>query len=122
MSKTFFSVHQRQGYMASRLEIRLKKELFDAEGAGVRRKAREYFGLEVEDVRVIRVLTVDVDLSPDQLEQVRAGIFTNPVTEESSFSPMALDFDWLIWIGFLPGVRDTQASTAKLGTLPRSDR
>jgi phosphoribosylformylglycinamidine synthase len=99
--------------MASRLEIRLKKELFDAEGAGVRRKAREYFGLEVEDVRVIRVLTVDANLSPDQLEQVRIGIFTNPVTEESSFSPMALDFDWLIWIGFLPGVRDTQASTAK---------
>jgi phosphoribosylformylglycinamidine synthase subunit PurSL len=99
--------------MASRLEIRLKKELFDAEGASVRRKAREYFGFEVEGVHVIRVLTVDADLSPDQLEHVRIGIFTNPVTEESSFSPMALDFDWLIWIGFLPGVRDTQASTAK---------
>ncbi|SPD71768.1 Phosphoribosylformylglycinamidine synthase 2 [uncultured Desulfobacterium sp.] len=99
--------------MASRLEIRLKKELVDAEGAGVRRKAREYFGFEVEDVRVIRVLTFDTDLGPDQLERVRVEIFTNPVTEESSFSPITSFFDWLIWIGFLPGVRDTQGSTAK---------
>ncbi|MFC1824357.1 AIR synthase-related protein, partial [Thermodesulfobacteriota bacterium] len=32
--------------------------------------------------------------------------------EESSFAPMAKDFDWLIWVGFRPGVRDTAGSTA----------
>ena len=98
--------------MVSRLEIRLKKELLDAEGAGIRRKSREYFGFEVEDIRVIRVLTIDADLDPAQLDQIRSEIFTNPVTEESSYSPMASDFDWLIWIGFRPGVRDTAGSTA----------
>ena len=98
--------------MAFRLEIRLRSELTDAEGVGVRRKAREYFGLGVDDVRVIRVLTLDAPLKPDQLEQIRAQIFTNPVTEVSSYSPMAVDFDWLIWIGFRPGVRDTAGSTA----------
>lgn len=98
--------------MVSRLEIRLKKELFDAEGAGIRRKSREYFGFEVEDIRVIRVLTIDAGLDLAQLEQIRTKIFTNPVTEESSYSPMATVFDWLIWIGFRPGVRDTAGSTA----------
>ncbi|MBW2047393.1 MAG: phosphoribosylformylglycinamidine synthase subunit PurS [Deltaproteobacteria bacterium] len=98
--------------MAFRLEIRLKGELADAEGAGVRRKAREYFGFVVDDVRVIRVLTMDAHLGPEQLERIRTEIFTNPVTEESSYSPMARDFDWLIWIGFRPGVRDTAGSTA----------
>ena len=98
--------------MVSRLEIRLKKELTDAEGAGIRRKAREYFGLEVDGIRVIRVLTIDADLSPDHLEEIRNEIFTNPVTEESSYAPIAADFDWLIWIGFRPGVRDTAGSTA----------
>ncbi len=98
--------------MPARLEIRLKQDLFDAEGAGSRRKAREYFGLEAKDIRVIRVLTLDADLAPAQLEQIRTEIFTNPVLERSSYSPIAHDFDWLIWIGFRPGVRDTAGSTA----------
>jgi len=98
--------------MVARLEIRLKQELKDAEGAGVRRKAREYFGFDVKEIRVIRVLTIDANLTPEQLELVRTEIFTNPVVEESSFSPLAREFDWLIWIGFRPGVRDTAGSTA----------
>lgn len=98
--------------MISRLEIRLKEGLFDAEGAGICRKSREYFGLEVEDTRVIRVLTIDADLEPARLEQIRTMLFTNPVTEVSSYAPIAAEFDWLIWVGFRPGVRDTAGSTA----------
>ncbi|MFH1351012.1 MAG: phosphoribosylformylglycinamidine synthase subunit PurS [Pseudomonadota bacterium] len=98
--------------MVSRLEVRLKRTLTDAEGQNIKRKARDYFGFDVEDIRVIRVLTIDADLNREQLEQARTSLFTNPVTEESSFSPMAGDFDWLIWVGFRPGVRDTGGSTA----------
>ncbi len=98
--------------MAARLEIRLKKHLFDAEGEGVRKKASQYFGIQLEGVRTIRVLTIDASLSPSQLERIRTEIFTNPVTEESSYSPTARDFDWIIWVGFRPGVRDTAGSTA----------
>jgi phosphoribosylformylglycinamidine synthase len=99
--------------MAFRLEIRLKDELLDAEGAGIRRKATEYFGFSVDDIRVIRVLTFDAQLKPDQLTRIQTEIFTNPVTEISSWAPTAQDFDWLIWIGLRPGVRDTAGSTAR---------
>jgi phosphoribosylformylglycinamidine synthase len=98
--------------MIYRLEIALKESLIDAEGAGVRRKARDYFHFDAEDIRVIRVLTIDADLSKAQIELARTQIFTNPVTEVSSFKPLAADFDWLIWVGFRPGVRDTLGSTA----------
>jgi len=98
--------------MISRLEIRLKKSLFDADGAGVRRKAKDYFGFDLKDVRAIRILTIESDLKHPQLELARTRIFTNPVTERSSFAPLARGFDWLIWIGFRPGVRDTAGSTA----------
>jgi phosphoribosylformylglycinamidine synthase subunit PurSL len=98
--------------MTSRLEIRLKRQLADAEGVSIRRKSREYFGFEVEDIRTIRVLTIDIDLEKTDLERIRTEIFTNPVTEESSFSPIASSFDWLLWVGFRPGVRDTAGSTA----------
>jgi phosphoribosylformylglycinamidine synthase len=98
--------------MVCRLEIALKESLIDAEGAGIKRKARDYFGFDVDDVRVIRVLTIDAALSEAQLEQVRNRIFTNPVTEVSSFKPLVADFDWRIWVGYRPGVRDTLGSTA----------
>jgi phosphoribosylformylglycinamidine synthase II len=98
--------------MVARLEIALKRVLPDAEGAGIVKKARDYLRLRVDETRVIRVLAIDADLNQAQLETVRSRLFTNPVTEDSSFTPMARDFDWLIWIGFRPGVRDTAGSTA----------
>ncbi|MDY6881332.1 MAG: phosphoribosylformylglycinamidine synthase subunit PurS [Thermodesulfobacteriota bacterium] len=98
--------------MVARLEIKLKRELRDAEGVSIQRKAIDYFHLPVEDIRVIRVLILDIDLSGKELEKIRTEIFTNPVTEESSYAPIASGFDWLIWVGLRPGVRDTAGSTA----------
>ncbi|MBN1847042.1 MAG: phosphoribosylformylglycinamidine synthase subunit PurS [Deltaproteobacteria bacterium] len=98
--------------MVSRLETRLKPDLMDAEGTKIRQKAADYFNLRIRDIRVIRVLTIDANLDEHQLYRLQHDIFTNPVTDLSSFSPLANDFDWLIWVGFRPGVRDTAGSTA----------
>ncbi len=98
--------------MVARIEIALKTRLKDAEGENIRRKAKDYFGIDTQGIRVIRVLTMDSNLPQEHLELIRVQIFTNPVTEESSFSPMAADFDWIIWVGLRPGVRDTVGSTA----------
>jgi phosphoribosylformylglycinamidine synthase subunit PurSL len=98
--------------MPARLEIQLKPELVDADGMSICRKASAYFGITVANVRIIRVLTIDADLTSDQLESIRTDLFTNPVTEESSFTPLANNFDWIIWVGLRPGVRDPAGSTA----------
>ncbi|MBW2619394.1 MAG: phosphoribosylformylglycinamidine synthase, partial [Deltaproteobacteria bacterium] len=50
------------------------------------------------------------------LDQVAADILTNPVTQQSSFAPLTPlggDFDWLIWVGLRPGVKDNPGDTAK---------
>ncbi len=101
--------------MAVRLEIGWRPELTDAEGEGVRRQAREYFGLEIERVRVLRVLMLDLELSPAELEAVRTEVFTHPTTQISGFRPLAqaLDFDWAVWVGFKPGVRDNAGAVAR---------
>jgi len=99
--------------MAVRLEIGWRPELPDAEGEAVRRQAREYFGLEMERVRVLRLLMLDLDLTPAELETVRTQVFTHPTTQVSSFRPLARDFDWAIWVGFRPGVRDTAGAVAR---------
>jgi phosphoribosylformylglycinamidine synthase subunit PurSL len=98
--------------MAYRLEIAIRPDLFDAEGEGVRQKARNYFGFELSRVRTIRVVTVDAVLLPEALSTIRTEIFTNPVTQVSSFEPLSVPFDWTIWVGFRPGVRDNPGSTA----------
>ncbi len=98
--------------MPYRLEITLKSDLFDAEGDGVRRKAKDYFGIELEQVRTVHVVTIDADISMDQLKTIQTEIFTNPVTQVSSFDPIPMEFDWTIWVGFRPGVKDNPGSTA----------
>ena len=98
--------------MPSRLEIELKSELRDPDGESLRRKAKDYLGLRLEQVRTIQVLTFDTSLSEEALEDIRVRIFTNPVTQQSSFQPLAGEFDWLIWVGLLPGVKDNAGSTA----------
>ena len=97
--------------MAVRLEIMLRPELFDAAGDSVRRQAKEYFGLEFTRVRLIQILTFEAELTAAELEAIRTEVFTNPVTEVSSFRPLARHFDWAVWVGLRPGVRDNPGAT-----------
>ena len=52
--------------MPSRLEIAQKPDLIDAEGEGIRQKARDYFDIETAAIRSVDILTIDADLSRDQ--------------------------------------------------------
>ncbi len=99
--------------MAKRLEIALKPDLVDPEGEGLKSRAREYFGLILDRVRTINVLTIDAELSEEQFARARTEVFTNPVIQVSSYEPLAADFDYAIWVGLRPGVRDTLGSTAQ---------
>ncbi|MBF0398232.1 MAG: phosphoribosylformylglycinamidine synthase [Desulfobacterales bacterium] len=98
--------------MTHRIEITLKNNLFDAEGQGICKKAKNYFGITLDKVRVISVVTIDKNLSIEQLKTIQNHVFTNPVTQISSFEPIDIPFDWIIWIGYRPGVRDNPGSTA----------
>ncbi|MBU4037796.1 MAG: phosphoribosylformylglycinamidine synthase [Proteobacteria bacterium] len=98
--------------MPHRLEIALKPEMFDAEGESIRLKAKNYFGIEFAKVRTVSIITIDAALTKDELNLIQTAIFTNPVTQISSFTPLTIDFDWIIWVGYKPGVKDNPGSTA----------
>jgi phosphoribosylformylglycinamidine synthase len=98
--------------MPSRLEITLNDHLIDPEGEGIRKKAKAYFGIEAERIRTVNVLTVDADLGAEQLARIQHEIFTNPVTQVSAYRPLDLESEWIIWVGFRPGVRDNPGATA----------
>ena len=98
--------------MPQRIEITLNEQLLDAEGQSLRLKAKNYFDIDLQQVRTIHIVTMDADLTLDQVERVRTEIFTNPVTQVSSLKPLDVDFYWIIWVGFRPGVRDNPGATA----------
>jgi phosphoribosylformylglycinamidine synthase subunit PurSL len=99
--------------MPYRLEITLKPHMFDAEGESVRRKASDYFGIQLHSVRTIHIVTIDANFSDKQLQTLQQEVFTNPVTQVSSYDPIPVEFDRIIWIGYRPGVRDNAGSTAQ---------
>jgi len=98
--------------MPFRLEITLRPDLFDPEGEGIRRKARDYFSTPIDSVRAVHLITIDADLTAEQLKTIQKEVFTNPVTQVSSYAPLSLEFDWTVWVGYRPGVRDNPGSTA----------
>jgi len=98
--------------MPYRIEITLNPDLVDAEGEGVCQQAQDYFGIELESVRAIHVVTIDANLSEEQVTTIQTEILTNPVTQISSLDPLSLEFDWTIWVGYRPGVKDNPGSTA----------
>lgn len=98
--------------MQARLEITLKPELADAEGQALQKKVADVFGIHLDSVRCVRILTFDAELTQAECLLAANRIFCNPVTQVASFSPLDLPFDGCIWVGFRPGVRDNAGATA----------
>jgi len=69
------------------------------------------------DAEIVDVYTIDSDITLSQLQK-SARMLINPLTQKAfldeSYFPKK-SFDWAIEIGFLPGVKDNVASTAREG-------
>ena len=63
--------------MPERIEVTLKEQLLDAEGESLRLKAKNYFDIDLHRVRTVHIVTIDADLTDDQVETVRTEVFTN---------------------------------------------
>ncbi len=98
--------------MISSIEIALKQELRDAEASSLKKKADSYFGIKIASARCIHIVTLESDLNGQELARVKDEILTNPVTQIASLCPLDIEFDWCVWIGFRPGVKDNAGATA----------
>jgi len=82
--------------------------------ANVRKRELQAAGFNVLDVQLADVYTIDAEFDKSQLESI-SSILSNPVAQEAlldkSYFPDK--FDWVIEIGFLPGVTDNVGNTAQ---------
>ncbi len=100
--------------MANRIEIALRGNVRDARGERIKREIRHFLNLPVENVRTIDVYTVDAALSASEMEEAASGPFSDPVIQTWTIdAPAAKDFDFLVEVGFRPGVTDNVGRTAR---------
>lgn len=99
--------------MPHRIEVGFKDTVRDAHGDKIQRKIQHELGLPVRTVRTIEVYTLDLELDPQQLEQLAAGPFSDSIIQQYRIDrPLARDFDWLVEVGLKPGVTDNIGRTA----------
>jgi phosphoribosylformylglycinamidine synthase len=96
----------------------MKGHLRDARGEGVGREIREFLHRPVEEVRTIDVYTLDLGLTPEEVDLAAREALSDPVIQEARpGSPLAPAiypvFDWAVEVGYLPGVTDNVGRTAK---------
>jgi phosphoribosylformylglycinamidine synthase len=100
--------------MVRRIEIALREDARDARGERIKREILHFFKHPVENVRTIDVYTVDADLSDQELEKAATGPFCDQVIQTYSIErPAAKNFDFLVEVGFRPGVTDNVGRTAR---------
>jgi len=100
--------------MAHRIEVGFKQGIRDVLGEKTKRKIIEHLGINVDEVKTIEVYTIDGDLTDNDLGKIASGPFSNPVTQKYVINRgLADDFDWLIEVGFRPGVTDNVGKTAR---------
>lgn len=102
----------------------MKAGLHDPAGDATRQRLAEDLGIRVDDVHVLDVYTINARLDDDELERVRTELFTDPIIHDSTANAsLAAGYDYVIEVGFRPGVTDNVGKSAAEGiadTLGRS--
>ncbi len=98
--------------MDYRLEISPLPGSPDPRANSVRSRAAQFLELSLDAVRTRDVYTISADLKPEQITAI-ADEINNPVIQQYRLNQCDADCDWLIEVGFLPGVTDNVGRTSK---------
>lgn len=99
-----------------RISVGMKPDFRDPAGQDVQHQLKNDLEIEVDSVRVFNVYTLHADLDDAQVEQVRTELFTDPIIQESTIDILFTnDYDYLVEVGFLPGVTDNVGKSSAEG-------
>ncbi|MFO7734973.1 MAG: phosphoribosylformylglycinamidine synthase subunit PurL [bacterium] len=104
--------------MVYRVEVAQKKENRDVTGDVLKKRIEN--DLEIKDVKSIRILKTylfDIkDVTEKQIRNFAEEVLCDPISEIYEIGPNLADsytWEWMIDTGFLPGVTDNEARTAR---------
>ena len=100
--------------MASRIEIGFREGIRDALGEKIKKRITDHLHLNVDEVKTIEVYTIDSNFAEDKLREIAGGPLSDPVIQNYAINRgLANSFDWMIEVGFRPGVTDNVGKTAR---------
>ena len=99
--------------MLCRVLVGLRPHVRDVLGERVMRKIQHELQLDVKSVRIINVFTID-GLNQKQINLLlQNNTLSDPVLHETSLAPLPAEFDYILEVGFRPGVTDNEGRTAQ---------
>jgi len=102
--------------MANRIEVGIPADRPDPAGAALRQTLQEDLELQLEEIRIVDVYTIDAALTATELEHLRSALFTDPIIQSSTIdAPFPAPCDFVIQVGFRPGVTDNVGRSSRQG-------
>ena len=100
--------------MVHRIEVSYRELAKDVQALKLEKRIKTDFGIDVEEAHVVDVYTIDSELNEHTLEILKGDAFVDPVVQKSiSDGFTVFDTNWVIEVGFKPGVTDNVGRTAK---------
>lgn len=106
--------HSGKTLMPHKIEVCLMPNLPDPAGRRITARIASDLGMTVDDLRVADEFIIDKDLTRQDLDSLVEEVFRDPVIQQASVDePLSIPFNWLIEVGFRPGVTDNVGRTAR---------
>ncbi len=106
--------HSGKTLMPHKIEVCLMPNLPDPAGRRITARIASDLGMTLDDLRVADEFILDKDLTRQDLDSLVEEVFRDPVIQQASVDePLSIPFDWLIEVGFRPGVTDNVGRTAR---------
>jgi len=98
------------------MTVAFKEGEVDATGESRKKDIENFLKIKVDSVKTRRVYTIDAELSKEELALLEGDLFIDPITE--CLSKETDSFDWLIEVGYKPGVTDNVGRTSRNIAVP----
>ncbi len=85
----------------------------DSFADGIGKRAKEYFNINIENPRIAKIYTIDQELSSEDINLIVEKIFKSPIKNVSVNKSFLRDFDYIVWWGLKPGVKDNEGEVTK---------
>ena len=101
-----------------RIEVSSKSSFKDVIGAKTKRKIQQHLNITLDEVYFVKVYLVEGDFSEEIIRTFAESALCDPVTQIYSINnpislKLNLSFDWILEIGYRPGVTDNEGKTAE---------
>ncbi len=100
-------------FLASKIIVAFKRGEADPLGHSLEKTIKNFLGINAKSVRTRRAYIINAELKQEEIEALQKNLFVDPVTE-CSVRDMDNGFDWLVEVGYKPGVTDPVGRSAAI--------